>query len=130
MTDKKFRIFTIDDSPMFQKVIGKSLADFDVEINYFTNPEEALGKVKDLSPDLILLDFTMPEFNGDEFMIKFSENLLFGEVSTFLVSSNQFSDDQSFGLKTLGIEKVFPKPFDDGEFQKAVAEKIEEWKQS
>ncbi|MBT3583987.1 MAG: response regulator [Halobacteriovoraceae bacterium] len=106
----KYKLFIIDDSGTTRKVIESYLRELDIEIHQYENPLTALEEVDLHDPKVILLDYRMPEINGDEFMIKLSEKLKIGESTTLLISGEDFSDDQKIGLRTLGVHKVIAKP--------------------
>jgi two-component system, cell cycle response regulator len=58
------RILTVDDSRAVRMLIKKALADMDFEISEAENGELGLAAVEQNSPQLILLDVTMPVLDG------------------------------------------------------------------
>lgn len=65
-----YKCFIIDDEPLAIHVIESYLSKFtQFEIcGTSTDPIEALGRVKSLKPDLLLLDIAMPDMTGLEFI--------------------------------------------------------------
>jgi len=65
---KKIRIVLVDDHPVVRRGIRTWLNETDglEVIDEATNGQEALVKVKELSPDLVLMDVDMPKMNGLE----------------------------------------------------------------
>ncbi|MDR3355261.1 MAG: chemotaxis response regulator protein-glutamate methylesterase [Synergistaceae bacterium] len=65
---RRIRVLVVDDSAFMRKVIGDILsADQGIEIvGKARNGDEAMAKLKDLSPDVITLDMEMPGKNGLE----------------------------------------------------------------
>ncbi|HOK09630.1 MAG TPA: response regulator [Candidatus Hydrogenedens sp.] len=63
---KKYRIMVVDDEPDAINLIENILGKDEYEIIKVTNATEVGLKSLQLSPDLILLDFLMPEINGFE----------------------------------------------------------------
>ena len=66
--NKKIKVLVVDDSAFMRKVISDFLnSDSRLEvIDTARNGEDALKKVKILSPDVITMDVEMPVMNGLE----------------------------------------------------------------
>ena len=63
--NKRARILIVDDDPINVQLAEKSLcADYDIYKAY--NGSDAIMKVKEIHPDLILLDVMMPDMTGFE----------------------------------------------------------------
>lgn len=116
-------IFVIDDSVTVIKTVEKHLKELEAKIHTFTDAKSALAELSNIQPDLILLDYFMPEMNGAEFMIKVSEKLLNNHNwEVFLISSHGFTDEELFSMQTLGITKIFKKPVPKDELLLAIDE--------
>jgi DNA-binding NarL/FixJ family response regulator len=63
-SQRKFRVLIIDDSTIARMSIKKLLSERDYEIIEGVNGLEAIEKVNSLEPDLILMDYLMPQMNG------------------------------------------------------------------
>ncbi len=63
---KKYRIMVVDDDPDALNLIDNMLDKDEYEVIKVSNATEVGLKAIQLSPDLILLDFLMPEINGFE----------------------------------------------------------------
>ncbi len=63
---KKYRIMVVDDDPDAIDLIENILSKEEYEVLKVSNATEVGLKAIQLSPDLILLDFLMPEINGFE----------------------------------------------------------------
>ncbi|HAV63533.1 MAG TPA: DNA-binding response regulator, partial [Verrucomicrobiales bacterium] len=63
MPDKS-RILIVDDDPIILRVLVNVLAPEGYELETAMNGKEALNKVPNFNPDLILLDVMMPELDG------------------------------------------------------------------
>lgn len=73
---KEFRTLIIDDERLAREELKSLLKEFnEIEIvGEAQNGEEGIQKVKELNPDLIFLDVSMPEMTGFE-MLKHLENI-------------------------------------------------------
>ena len=64
-----YTILIVDDNKFPRLLLKRALKEFsDFEINEATNGMEALEKIRDINPDLIFLDLTMPEMDGYELL--------------------------------------------------------------
>ncbi len=107
---EKFKIFLIDDDKITLKVISKLFRPYDVEVHTFSNPIEGLEAIAEHRPQVVFLDYMMPEMNGDEVIVKVSELKLFNDTSLYLLSATDFSDVQVIKFRTLGFYDVLHKP--------------------
>lgn len=82
------RILCIDDDPDARTLleIGLSTVDtFDVRI--FASVREALARVEDFKPDLLLLDLNMPEMDGRDAITALSEHPDLANCPAILVTA-------------------------------------------
>ncbi len=119
-------IFVIDDDEFCRKHTAQVLEPLETEIYTFEDPEEALEKVSELDPFLLLLDYQMPQLNGYKFMVLFSEKLLFKDRSVFLITGADLDPMMEAAMPSLGIEKYFKKPLDGASLLKAAKEVLDE----
>ncbi len=71
------------------------------------NGEEGLEKLKDLSPDLILLDMLMPKMDGLEFLRHFTPAKY--PQTTIIILSNLNEDEQVEEARKLGAHRYILK---------------------
>ena len=69
------KILVVDDEPDIVKVIGMRLKASNFEVATASDGEEALNKISEDKPDLIIADYMMPKINGLQLcrMIKSAE---------------------------------------------------------
>ncbi len=72
--EKRLSCVVIDDEPLAQDLMQKYIGRLGfLELGaIFDNAVDALSRLEDLRPDIILLDVNMPEMNGIEFLKTFS----------------------------------------------------------
>lgn len=68
MEKKKEKILIVDDEPDIVKLLGDFLTGLGYEVSSAYNGKEGLEKVRADHPDLILLDYIMPEMDGYSFL--------------------------------------------------------------
>ena len=67
---EKFSIFIVDDDPWYGEILEYYLSmNPDYSISRFTNAKDCLANLNK-KPDLITLDFQLPDGNGDEVLKK------------------------------------------------------------
>lgn len=71
------RIVVVDDEPHIRLLLGQMLAPPDFEVHAFSDPRDALMKLHDIAPDLIICDVMMPDMDGRTFLkvVKRSQDL-------------------------------------------------------
>ncbi|HXX58256.1 MAG TPA: chemotaxis response regulator protein-glutamate methylesterase [Thermodesulfovibrionales bacterium] len=105
---KKIRVLVVDDSPYSRQTIkGMLETDGEIEIaGIATNGVEAMAKTLRLKPDMITLDFEMPEMDGFTFL-----RWLMKERPTPVIMVSSYSDKKTvFTALELGAADFIPKP--------------------
>ena len=64
--DQNSSILIVDDEPAVSKVLGALLAEQGYNLSFASSGMEALDKVKESIPSLILMDVVMPDIDGYE----------------------------------------------------------------
>jgi DNA-binding response OmpR family regulator len=105
------KILVADDSVVIQKSIGITFAQEDFQVTFVGNGEEAFQRSKELKPDLILADTSMPKLAGAELCKKFRQEAEFRRTPIILLASAQenFNPGQ---LKACGANDFIQKPFE------------------
>jgi CheY-like chemotaxis protein len=113
------KILVADDSVVIQKSIGISFAQEDFQVTFVGNGEEAFQRAKEVKPDLILADTSMPKLSGAELCKKFRQDADFRRTPILLLASTQetFNPGQ---LKACGANDFIQKPFESS----ALIEKV------
>ena len=108
----KTKIFLIDDDKFVLKATAKKFRAYDVEVFTFLDPVEALKELVEHKPEIVFLDYNMPGLTGEELIVKVSEVKLFNHCSLYLLSGNDFDENETVKLRTLGFYNVLKKPLD------------------
>jgi two-component system chemotaxis response regulator CheY len=116
------KILVVEDSPMTRSLIISSLEEVgDFTIVEAANGFQALRKLPEVSPDLVITDINMPDINGLEVVrfVKQSEN--FKHIPVIIVTTEGRDVDKERGLR-LGADRYLVKPFEPGQLQQFVQE--------
>lgn len=114
-------ILLVDDDKtdrlLYTKILKNITTDYTVEVA--SNGLEALGKIKSLSPALVITDHAMPKLDGYRLVKKMIQEDLLSRTPVIILSSamnKQIIQDYN----DLGIEFVFQKPVNLRSFKQAV----------
>ena len=103
------RILIVDDEPMNTKLLDSVLSLEKYETRVAHTGMEALQKVSDESPDLILLDVMMPGMDGHEVTRILKGDPKTRDIPIILVTSLHGKDDKTKGLEA-GADEFLNKP--------------------
>jgi class 3 adenylate cyclase len=110
----KQKILIIDDEVDIAKLVVEILTDEGYDAQAVHTGEEGLKKVKELMPDLILLDWQLPDIEGPDIcrMVKSSEET--SSIPVIMLTSLGSEDNKMKGFET-GADDYVTKPFSSGE---------------
>ncbi len=105
------KILVADDDPIYREVIGNLLIRWDFDIVLAENGHEALAIMEDNDPpNLILLDWEMPEMDGDQVARAIQNNNMQDDVYILMITGNKRKPDLMQVL--LYADDYLIKPFD------------------
>jgi len=107
---EKVRVLVVDDSAFMRKVITDMLAsDPQIEVlGTARNGLDALGKIKQLKPDIITLDVEMPQMDGLQLLEKLMTEYPLPVI--MLSSLTQHGTEATIKALSLGAVDFIPKP--------------------
>lgn len=114
-------ILVVDDSLTIQKCVEISLAKSGYQLSYAGSAQQALDIAKTASPDLIILDTSLPDRSGLEFCKELKADPHFKQ-SEILVMSGAQSQITEAHVKQAGARAFLVKPFET----QAMATKVNE----
>ena len=101
------RILVVDDEERMVRFIRLNLEHDGFQVSEAFNGKEAIQKMRDLTPDLILLDVMMPDLDGFEVLETIRE---VSNVPVIMLTAKGEEDDRVRGLE-LGADDYITKPF-------------------
>lgn len=104
-------ILVVDDDQTNLLVIEKMLTSYGCTVEKAINGQEALDKVWDTPPDVILLDVMMPGMNGFEVCQKLKSSQMTRLVPVIIVTALQEREDRIKGIQS-GCDDFISKPID------------------
>ena len=119
----KKRVMVVDDDPDALALIERILTDEGFELIKVSNATEVGLKAAQLSPDLILLDFLMPEINGFEVCKALRDNELTRSTPIMAVTCLTKEKDIE-RIFACGADEYLAKPFKVDDLLKKVRELV------
>lgn len=118
-------ILVVDDSEVLRRIVVFNLVKNGYTVSEASDGEEALQKLKESTPDLVILDIMMPKMNGFEVLkvMKQDENL--SKVPVIVLTAKGGENDLQEGLK-LGADIFLTKPFSPGRLIEEVQRVIDD----
>lgn len=120
-------ILIVDDSLLICQQIKTILKDEDLEIQEAHTGEEALNRVEECCPDLILLDVVLPDIEGYELCQGIRERDK-GNAAIVFITSKDSDKDVVRGF-SLGAVDYIKKPFTKDELKSRVVAHLQMQKQ-
>lgn len=106
------RILVVDDILPNVKLLEAKLSSEYYDVLTATSGEEALQRVAQDSPDIILLDVMMPGMDGFEVCKRIKENAAYAHIPVVMVTALTDSTDKVRGLEA-GADDFLSKPVND-----------------
>lgn len=117
---KKKKILTIDDDPLFQRLIGGRLSKVGYDALYAHSGQEGRDMARRLKPDLILIDIHMPgDEDGFQTALRLRQEEETKSIPISLMSSADLSLETQKTAKELGVEYMH-KGMEEADFLKRV----------
>ena len=105
----KYNLLMVDDVPLNLLVVTKMLTRFNFRIRTAANGVEALEKMAEEKPDLVLLDILMPQMDGFEALQRIRSNPDTKDTRVVLLSALNSTEDIVKGFN-LGANDFITKP--------------------
>jgi len=101
------RILVVDDEERMVRFIRMNLEHDGFQVSEAFNGKQAVQKLRDVNPDLILLDVMMPDLDGFDVLEMIRE---ISNVPVIMLTAKSEEDDRVRGLE-LGADDYVAKPF-------------------
>ncbi len=105
-----FRLLVADDSPTIQKIVTMAFEVEDMVVEGIGNGQQALERIPEFKPDLVLADVGMPGLDGFELSAKIKESPETSAIKVLLLSSD-FEDFDEQRYQNCGADDHISKPF-------------------
>jgi two-component system alkaline phosphatase synthesis response regulator PhoP len=110
MADVKRRVLVVDDEPHIAKIVKKQLEVSGYDVIVAGDGEQALAKVREEHPELILLDVMLPKRNGYEVLGILKQDEQLRSIPVMMLTARAQQQDQQASLEH-GADAYLAKPF-------------------
>ncbi|MBI3885845.1 MAG: response regulator [Opitutae bacterium] len=104
------KILTVDDSKTVRIIVRKAFKPFDCDILEAANGVEGLAVAGKETPDLILLDITMPVMDGVEMLTKLKADPALKSIPVIMLTA-EGGRDNVLKIAKIGVRDYIVKPF-------------------
>ena len=110
------KVLIVDDSKTELMFLSDLLMRHGMVVRTAQNAEEALQRLQDERPDLILMDVVMPGQNGFQLTRSISRNPDYADIPIIMCTSKSQETDRVWGMRQ-GARGYITKPVDPVELQ-------------
>ena len=110
MNGEKLKVLVVEDEPLISEMIAKSLKLEGYQVDSAKTGEEGLQKVKEVSPDLVLLDVLLPKIDGWEVLTRMRDDSRTKSIPIIMLTALSDEKSKVQGLRG-GADDYVTKPF-------------------
>lgn len=118
------KILVVDDEPYILRSLTFLMEKQGYKTITATNGEEALSKIQEEQPDLLLLDVMMPKKDGFQVCREVRDNPEMGNPYIIMLTARGQAADRQKGLRA-GADEFLTKPFSPSKLVKKVKAALE-----
>ena len=118
-------VMVVDDSITMRKVTGRVLERHEYEVETAKDGVDALEKLHERVPDLMLLDIEMPRMDGFELATQMKADVRFRHVPIIMITSRTGEKHRQRAFD-IGVERYLGKPYQEAELLAQISEVLEQ----
>ena len=116
------KILIVDDEPDILEIIKLILDRFNLKVDAFVDPYDALVKLKQEPYDIVLTDVRMPLLNG----IELAKEIKKIRPETRVLFMSAFETTVTMAAASVTKDEIIGKPFNSSQLQKFLAPNVPE----
>ena len=105
------RVLAVDDDPTILRLLQVNLEMEGHEVHTAENGRDALERIREVEPEVVLLDVMMPHLDGWQVCEQLREDHAFDELPVVFLSARAQQADLARG-RHVGADAYITKPFD------------------
>lgn len=105
-------ILIIDDSPTDVRVFTTLLERAGYQVDFIGNAEEGIERVRELKPDLVIMDVIMPGMNGFQATRTLTRDPMTSSIPIVMITTKSMETDRVWGLRQ-GARAFITKPVNE-----------------
>lgn len=104
------KVMVIDDEPFILMMIEDKLKSAGLEVITRREPQGAVEEIRKERPDLLILDWMMPEISGIDICREIKADPDLSSIPVFMLTAKGQEDDEKLGIQC-GVDRYITKPF-------------------
>lgn len=117
-------VMVVDDSITMRKVTQRVLERADLEVITAKDGVDAVEKLQERTPDLMLLDIEMPRMDGYELASYMKNDARLRNVPIMMITSRSGEKHRQRAME-IGVERYLGKPYQESDLLRQVQEMLE-----
>ncbi len=117
------KVMVIDDEPFILMMIEDKFKRAGLDVVTLRESKGAMEVIKREKPDLIILDWMMPEVSGIDLCKQIKTDPEVSSIPIFMLTAKGQEDDEKLGL-SCGADRYITKPFSPRTLLEVVLERI------
>jgi DNA-binding response OmpR family regulator len=109
--NKKNRILVVDDDPHISELVFVNLDAAGYTVDRAGNGHEAIARIAEHRPDLIVLDVMMPHMDGWELCKTLRDDPETRDIRILMLTARDTERDKMVGKGVFGVDEYMTKPF-------------------
>ena len=97
-TNPQIKIMLVDDDETVLSVLGAGLSEMGYRISAFEHPQDALDNYQNIAPDLVIVDFEMPDMDGADLAEKML-SLMYRPIIVLPIRHDDASKESGSSIK-------------------------------
>jgi two-component system alkaline phosphatase synthesis response regulator PhoP/two-component system response regulator VicR len=118
------KVLVVDDEPHVVRLVEINLTQLGFEVRSAADGEEALARVAEEKPDLVILDVMMPRLDGFETLSRLRADPATAEIPVIMLTARA-QDEDTFEGYGRGARWYLTKPFAPDELRATVRRVLE-----
>ncbi len=109
------KILVVEDDKFLRELISRKLSDEGFDITQAVDGEDGIEKIKQVKPDLILLDLILPSIDGFEVLSRIKEDPSVASIPVIILSNLGQKEEIEKGLSLGAVDFLIKAHFTPGE---------------
>jgi chemosensory pili system protein ChpA (sensor histidine kinase/response regulator) len=122
---KRPLIMVVDDSITMRKATSRVLERQEMEVMTAKDGLDAVEKLQDRIPNLVVLDIEMPRMDGYEFAVYMKNDIRTREIPIIMVTSRT-GEKHRLRAVEIGVERYLGKPYQEADLMQNIREALEQ----
>ncbi|MCP4409518.1 MAG: response regulator, partial [Gammaproteobacteria bacterium] len=108
------RVLVVDDSITIRKVTSRMLERNNYDVVTAKDGVDAIGKLQEYTPDVVLLDIEMPRMDGYEFATHIRSSEKLKKIPIIMITSRSGEKHRQRAMR-IGVNNYLGKPYKESE---------------